>query len=65
MVGLYESDGKPTTTMEYEQLYKSRLKDVLSGVETDWMSKPLRTGIGQNYNVRLQGGRDEFRWGTS
>ena len=65
MVGLYESDGKPTTTMEYEQLYKSRLKDVLSGVETDWMSKPLRTGIGQNYNVRLEGGRDEFRWGTS
>ena len=65
MVGLYDSPGRPTTTMEYQQLYKERLRDVLSGVETDWMSKPLRTGVGQNYSVRLEGGRDEFRWGTS
>ena len=65
MIGLYEAYGRPTETMEYQQLYKERLKNVLAGVETDWMSKPLRTGIGQNYSVRLEGGRDEFRWGTS
>ncbi len=65
LVGLYESEGRPTLTMEYQKLYKARLKDVLAGVDTDWMSKPLHTGVGQNYSIRLEGGRDEFRWGTS
>lgn len=65
IVGLYESEGNPTKTMEYQQDYQKRLRDVLSGVNTDWLSKPLRTGVGQNYNLRLEGGRDEFRWGTS
>ena len=64
-IGLYESEGNPTTTMQYQEEYKKRLRDVLSGVDTDWLSKPLRTGVGQNYNARLEGGRDEFRWGTS
>ena len=65
IVGLYEAEGKPTQTMEYQKQYNKRLKDVLSGVDTYWLSKPLRTGIGQNYNIRLEGGSDEFRWGTS
>lgn len=65
IVGLYEVEGKPSVTAEYQQMYRKRLKDVLSGVDTDWLSKPLRTGVGQNYNIRLEGGREEFRWGTS
>lgn len=65
IVGLYEAEGHPTQTMEYQKQYNKRLKDVLSGVDTYWLSKPLRTGIGQNYNIRLEGGSDEFRWGTS
>lgn len=65
IVGLYEAKGKPTQTMEYQKQYNKRLKDVLSGVDTYWLSKPLRTGIGQNYNIRLEGGSNEFRWGTS
>ena len=65
LVGLYESEGKPSQTLEYQKDYQKRLKDVLSGVDTDWLNKPLRTGIGQSYNLRLEGGREEFRWGTS
>lgn len=65
IVGLYESEGNPSQTYLYQQEYQKRLKDVISGVDTDWLSKPLRTGVGQNYNVRLEGGREEFRWGTS
>lgn len=65
VVGLYEMPGKPTQTLEYQEQYRKRLRDVLAGVDTDWMSQPLQVGVGQNYNVRLEGGRDEFRWGTS
>ena len=65
LVGLYESEEKPSQTLEYQKDYQKRLKDVLSGVDTDWLNKPLRTGIGQSYNLRLEGGREEFRWGTS
>lgn len=65
MVGLYNYEGHPTKDQQYQQDYRKRLTDVLSGVNTDWLSKPLRTGVGQNYNARLEGGREEFRWGTS
>lgn len=65
IVGLYKKAGAPGATAEYEERYYSRLKDVLSGVDTDWLSQPLHTGVGQRYNLRLEGGSDEFRWGTS
>ncbi len=65
IVGLYKVAGAPGSTSEYEKRYYSRLKDVLSGVNTDWLSQPLHNGVGQRYNLRLEGGSDEFRWGTS
>lgn len=65
IVGLYEDKGAPGSTVKYQQRYYERLKDVLAGVNTDWLSQPLRNGVGQRYNLRLEGGSDEFRWGTS
>ena len=46
----------------YTDAYNRRLHDILEGVDTDWLSKPLRTGVGQRYNLRLEGGSKEFRW---
>ncbi|MBO5601225.1 MAG: TonB-dependent receptor plug domain-containing protein, partial [Prevotella sp.] len=46
----------------YKDAYNKRLYDVLRGVDTDWLSKPLRTGLGQRYNLRVEGGSKEFRW---
>ena len=65
--GLYEKDYYMSTTSSlsdilFSQAYNNRLRDVLSGVDTDWLSKPLRTGVGQRYTVRLEGGSKEFRW---
>lgn len=45
-----------------KEAYQKRLRDVLNGVDTDWLSKPLRTGVGQRYNLRIEGGSQEFRW---
>lgn len=64
-IGLYEIEGNPGRTAEYQKQYNKRLKDVLSGVDTDWLALPLRNGIGQQYNLRLEGGSEEFRWSTT
>ncbi len=64
-IGLYESKDNPSQTAERQQQYNKRLKDVLAGVNTDWLSQPLHNGVGGQYNLRLEGGREEFRWGTS
>lgn len=47
-----------------KEAYQKRLRDVLCGVNTDWLSKPVHTGVGQRYNLRLEGGSKEFRWST-
>jgi hypothetical protein len=33
-------------------------------VDTDWLSQPVRVGVGQRYNLRMDGGGNEFRWGV-
>lgn len=65
MVGLYEIEDHPSRQFQYDQYYDERLRRVLSGVDVDWLSKPLRNGIGQRYNLRLEGGSEQFRWATA
>lgn len=62
--GLYDRNWSSSNKQEllYKEAYQKRLRDVLNGVDTDWLSKPLRTGVGQRYNLRVEGGSQEFRW---
>lgn len=62
--GLYNTES-PIIDLRYKAKYNERLRKVLSGADTDWLSKPLRTGLGQDYKARLEGGSNDFRWGTS
>ena len=66
-VGLYDENYSISGNNEYKlkEAYNNRLKTVLSGTDTDWLSKPLHTGVGSKYNLRLEGGSDQFRWTTS
>lgn len=65
MAGLYNYPSNANVDFDRQQRYYGRLKQVLSGANTDWLSKPLRTGVGQRYNLRLEGGSKEFRWSIS
>jgi TonB-linked SusC/RagA family outer membrane protein len=65
MIGLYYSPSNYNQEISKQEYYNSLLKDVLEGVDTYWLSKPLRVGVGQKYNIRLEGGSNEFRWGTT
>lgn len=65
--GLYDHNYQFNNQQEMlmKQAYYDRLRVVQSGVNTDWLSIPLRNGLGQNYKARLEGGSNEFRWAAS
>ncbi len=43
--------------------YNKRLADIASGVDTYWLSVPLRTGWNQKHNVYVDGGSEGFMFG--
>ena len=63
-LGLYEASYPSNHDMR-QATYEARLKDVIEGVNTDWLHYPVRTGISKKYSLRLEGGSEQFRWGTS
>lgn len=42
------------------QMYNDRLTDITAGVDTYWLSQPLRTGINHRHSVSLEGGAGGF-----
>ena len=64
-VGFFEDKKDPGKDQNLKMKYYALLSEVLRGVDTDWLSKPLRIGVGQRYNLRLEGGSDAFRWAVS
>lgn len=60
-MGFYESTNN-YQDLNLQRMYYETLLDVQNGVDTYWLSQPLRTGVGQKYNLSLNGGSKEFRW---
>lgn len=48
-----------------KQKYNDILKQVERGVNTYWLSKPLRVGVGHRHNVKLEGGDRSFRYSAT
>lgn len=48
---------------EYDEQYNRLLQDVRMGVNTDWLSRPVRTAIGQKHSLYVEGGSEYFRYG--
>ena len=48
---------------EMDVEYNKILHDVLRGVDTYWLSKPLREGIGQKHSLHFEGGDERVRFG--
>ena len=57
--GLYTYGGE---TVEKWQLYQSKLREVLAGVNTYWLDKPLQTAFQQRHTVTLEGGDEALRY---
>jgi len=65
VVGLYDDETDVVNDRNLKEKYYDLYAEVLKGVNTHWLSQPVHTGIGQKYNLRLEGGNEAFRWGTS
>ncbi|WP_343690767.1 SusC/RagA family TonB-linked outer membrane protein [Chitinophaga sp.] len=61
--GVYDADQQKVPQDALDALYYEKLKNVVGGVNTYWLSQPLRTAVGQKHGVYLQGGAEHFRYG--
>lgn len=46
-----------------QRLYYQRLAEVTRGVDTYWMSEPLRFAVSHSHNLFAEGGDDRMRYG--
>lgn len=64
--GLYEVEvNQGQITQSLLDLYNARLKEAERGVDTYWLKYPIRTGIGHNHSLRIEGGEESLRYGVS
>ena len=65
LAGLYtDRTGNALSQLRLDNLRNERLKEVERGVDTYWLSEPLRTGFTQKHNVYAEGGDQEsIRYG--
>lgn len=62
--GVYtDTYGNPITQQGYDEKYEAYYKEVLRGVNTYWLNKPLRVGVGHKHTLLLEGGDDAVRYG--
>ncbi|MFV0553953.1 MAG: SusC/RagA family TonB-linked outer membrane protein [Mangrovibacterium sp.] len=62
--GLYESDVY-AEQLTLKKAYNDKLKTVLEGTDTYWLSKPVQVGLGQSHRLSLTGGDPAFRYGLN
>ncbi|WP_158499935.1 SusC/RagA family TonB-linked outer membrane protein [Sphingobacterium paucimobilis] len=60
-VGIYENKD-PNQQYALDQLYNTRLKAVEGGINTDWRSLAVQTGINNRTSVSLTGGDEAIRY---
>jgi TonB-linked SusC/RagA family outer membrane protein len=65
LAGVYTDANNHYNDVALKQWYDYRLQQVRSGVNTYWLSKPLRTGFGTNHSVSLSGGSRYVRYAFS
>lgn len=56
--GMYEPSNRQDMNeiLDKEKLYNERLAKVIGGVDTDWLSKPLRNGVGHKHSLMVEMG---------
>ena len=58
--GVY-TDNNPEIQNQLTNLYNARKKLALEGLDTYWLSKPLRTGVGHKHNIAVELGNESLR----
>ena len=64
LTGVYDYSWN-SVDQQLKTIYNERLRAVTSGVNTDWLAQPVRTGVGQKHNIYIEGGREEIQYGVN
>jgi TonB-linked SusC/RagA family outer membrane protein len=62
LAGLYTAVGSLSAD-DQEELYYKKKANVVAGVNTYWLSQPLKTAFGQKHSVYVEGGSAAIRYG--
>ncbi len=64
LAGLYtDKTGSAANQLYLDNLRNERLKEIERGVDTYWLSEPLRTGFTHKHNIYAEGGEEKMRYG--
>ena len=63
LAGCYDAEG-PGELLKKQQEYNLKMYNVQRGVDTYWLSKPLRTIFNHKHSVYVEGGSDNLRFGV-
>ena len=67
IAGCYDKSLNPNSAASQAELsaeYNSKLANVMKGVDTYWLAKPLRTAFNHKHSIYIDGGSDAFRFGV-
>jgi len=63
--GFYTSSkGSVTEQLALDERYSNMARQVAAGVDTYWLKKPLRVGVGHKHSLYLEGGDDYMLYGV-
>ncbi len=64
LAGLYtDLTNSAINQLRLDNLKNERLQEIARGVDTYWLSEPLRTGFTQKHNLYAEGGENRIRYG--
>lgn len=62
--GLFSSENR-ITQISLDQTYTNKLREILAGVETDWLAQPVRDGFGHKHSLYIEGGDQAMQYGIN
>lgn len=65
LAGKYTNDYNAYTQSQLTDEYNSLYHEVARGVDSYWMAKPLRTGVGQKHSLMIDGGDGAMLYSAS
>lgn len=65
LAGLYSAEKNEALSQDQlDVLYYDKMKNVVGGVNTYWLSQPLDVAIGQKHSLFVEGGSNAIRYGV-
>lgn len=63
LVGRYDASNDVVKDVELKKSYYDKLADIARGVNTYWLSEPLRVGLNHRHSLYVDGGEGAFMFG--